>query len=274
MIVKKISFLLAVVIILSLVGCGSVNSTTQNLISVEDKDITLEFSFGERTGKFTGTLENGLPVGEGTFTTINTDGTAWTYTGEWVNGHFDGFGATEWKSDPVVKYEGDYRNDERTGVGKWYEADSLIYEGEVNKGIYNGTGTLYKNGKISFSGTFANGFPDYEEYRNSCKSISYDNLARNPDLYIGTPLIFFGTIIQVFENTEQKGSVVYRVEMAGKYDDIIAAHYTRSENESRLLDGDKVKIMGFYNGLLSYESNFSVPVTIPDVDAIYIDRIS
>ena len=44
-----------------------------------------------------------------------------------------------------------------------------------------------------------------EEYKASCNSVSYIEIARNPDNYIGQKAVFSGKVIQVQENGEIKG---------------------------------------------------------------------
>ncbi len=74
--------------ILTLAGCG--------------KEMTLNLTYGDRIGKYSGDVnEQGLPHGQGKFTTENSEGEKWTYEGEFKNGHFDGEGKTTWKSGIV-----------------------------------------------------------------------------------------------------------------------------------------------------------------------------
>ena len=95
--VKKLVVLFLVCCIsLSLVGCG--------------KEMTLNLSYGDRTGTYTGEVnEQGLPHGKGKFTSKNSEGEKWTYEGEFKNGHFDGEGKTTWKSGTVEI--GTYKDD-------------------------------------------------------------------------------------------------------------------------------------------------------------------
>ena len=44
-----------------------------------------------------------------------------------------------------------------------------------------------------------------EEYKASCNSVSYIEIARNPNNYIGQKAVFSGKVIQVQENGEIKG---------------------------------------------------------------------
>lgn len=93
---KIISLLLICILTLSLASCGG------------DK-ITLTFAFGERTGTYTGDMSNGVPNGQGKFTTKNSDGQKWTYEGEFKNGHFEGEGKTTWRNGQMQI--GTYKND-------------------------------------------------------------------------------------------------------------------------------------------------------------------
>lgn len=93
---KLLSLTLAICLTLSLVGCA--------------KKMTLKLSYGDRTGTYAGDLnEDGLPDGQGKFTTENAEGEKWTYEGEFKNGHFDGEGKTTWKSGSMEI--GTYKDD-------------------------------------------------------------------------------------------------------------------------------------------------------------------
>ena len=77
---------------------------------VRDRKMTLQFSFGEKTGSYTGALDaDGLPTGKGTFISRNADGTEWTYEGEFEHGHFQGEGRTVWEDGDFER--GTYVND-------------------------------------------------------------------------------------------------------------------------------------------------------------------
>lgn len=92
---KKLSIVLLAVAILA--GCSS------------GKEITLNLAFGERTGTYTGDMIDGIPNGEGKFTSKNENGQEWTYEGTFKNGHFEGEGMTTWGKDQ--KEIGTYKDD-------------------------------------------------------------------------------------------------------------------------------------------------------------------
>lgn len=74
------------------------------------KKMTLDLSFGQRTGTYEGELQDGVPNGHGKFTTKNENGDGWYYEGDWKDGHFNGEGATVWDSGQVER--GTYENDQ------------------------------------------------------------------------------------------------------------------------------------------------------------------
>ncbi len=93
---KIVAVLLVCCLALSLAGCG--------------KKMTLNLSYGERTGTYSGDVdENGIPNGQGKFTSENEAGEKWTYEGGFVNGHFDGEGKTTWANGTAEV--GTYKND-------------------------------------------------------------------------------------------------------------------------------------------------------------------
>lgn len=93
---RIIALISAGCLMLSLAGCG--------------KEMTLNLSYGDRTGTYSGEVnEQGLPHGQGKFTSTNSEGEKWTYEGEFKNGHFDGEGKTIWKSGTMEI--GTYKDD-------------------------------------------------------------------------------------------------------------------------------------------------------------------
>jgi len=96
---------------------------------------------------------------------------------------------------------------------------------------------------------------------------SYEQLARNPDTYTGSKVKFSGKILQVME-----GDVSYlRVAMNSNYDTVIFATYDKDKLSYRLLDDDQVTIYGSSLGVYSYEAVSGATITIPWINAEYID---
>ncbi|MBP2075888.1 toxin regulator [Oceanobacillus polygoni] len=92
--------------------------------------------------------------------------------------------------------------------------------------------------------------------------ITYDQLARTPDDYIGEKIKFSGKVIQVIEGD---GSTQIRFAVDDNYDTVLYGEFDSSIVESRILEDDHITIMGLSGGLLSYESTMGGNITIPSV---------
>lgn len=98
--------------------------------------------------------------------------------------------------------------------------------------------------------------------------ITYKQLARNPDDYVGQKVKFKGKVIQVIEGD---GETQIRLAVDGNYDNIIYAAYDSSIVSSRVLEDDYITIMGISGGLLTYKSTMGGDITIPAVLVQKID---
>lgn len=92
--------------------------------------------------------------------------------------------------------------------------------------------------------------------------ITYDQLARTPDDYIGSLVKFKGKVVQVMEGD---GTTELRVAVKSDYDKIIYVFYDSSIVTTRVLEDDTITIMGMSTGLLSYESTMGGVITIPSI---------
>lgn len=109
-----------------------------------------------------------------------------------------------------------------------------------------------------------------EDYKLSCQNYTYEELARNPENYKGEKIALRGEVIQVLESGK---NVELRVNMNNEYDQTVYILYTLKSNEGRILENDIVKIYGTFEGLITYESVFGAKITIPRIDAKYIEII-
>lgn len=108
---RFLSITLSVLLCFVLVGCGGPKKVT-------DQQMTLNLTFGDRSGTYTGEVnDQGTPNGTGKFTTKNTNGKTWIYEGQFKNGHFEGTGKETWP-DTGVTIEGPFSNDKLNGQGK------------------------------------------------------------------------------------------------------------------------------------------------------------
>ena len=110
-----------------------------------------------------------------------------------------------------------------------------------------------------------------ENYIAECVTVSYDDVARNPDNYDGEMVMFSGTVIQVSEDALDlfsTNSVDFRVETT---DGIWYVSYNRPEGESRILEGDYITCYGECDGVTTYISVLGGNVTVPKLIMKYHD---
>ena len=145
---------------------GTTSNAETELKSVTNK---LVDAFGYSQEPYTGQWKDGKPYGYGKWNGART-GSGFVYEGNWVDGKACGKGKLTfiWKNKIGYVREGEFKNDELNGQGKWtgYRDDgktiSYIHEGNFTNGKLNGQGkwTGYKDdGKtISFidEGNFTN----------------------------------------------------------------------------------------------------------------------
>lgn len=121
---------------------------------------------------------------------------------------------------------------------------------------------------------------DRSTYIAKCSTISYDSLARNPNQYKGNYYTFTGEVIQSM-NESNSNDTVLRVNVTQKkyeylneiyYEDTILVYYTYSSSyESRILEDDIITLYGQSMGTYTYESVLGSAITVPAINAMYID---
>ena len=111
-----------------------------------------------------------------------------------------------------------------------------------------------------------------DEYKSKCKDYTYKGIARNPEKVKGEYAVVTGEVIQVLEDGNDVELRVNITKESWGYTDTIYVTYTRkSTNEDRILEDDIVTIWGTLEGLLSYDSTLGKQVTLPWLDAEYIN---
>lgn len=109
------------------------------------------------------------------------------------------------------------------------------------------------------------------QYKVSCTPYTYDEIARDPDKYVNTKGVYTGEVIQVLEDGNDLQMRVNITWGPYSYRDTIFVYYTRKPGESRILEDDIITIYGTNEGTISYESVMHTTITLPCVNAEYID---
>lgn len=108
-----------------------------------------------------------------------------------------------------------------------------------------------------------------QEFKDSCNTYTYEQLARNPAEMIGTRVKLVGEVIQ----TMYDGNIVQlRVNITkenGYYSDTVYVRYIIEGD--RILEDDIITIYGTAMGEVSYKSILGAEITLPYIEAEYVD---
>lgn len=257
---------------------ASATVTTAAVDTVVDKELVLTFDFGDFSGLYTGDLVNDLPNGYGSFMSSDSDGVAWVYDGQWVDGHFNGQGTTTWEDG--YSETGMYRNDYLNGEGKEYLYGSLRYEGTYTDAYHNGQGTLYNHhGEVIFSGSFNYGYiqetPDARSarvgaFKDQSVPVTGSELYQACETETSIHAAITGTVfdIYVYDVNDQYYCDFLMYEQ-GIEDTahIVLVYYRLTEGEPMVTDGQSVTVWGTTEYLYSYTSNSDEYLTVPLLEA-------
>ncbi len=110
-----------------------------------------------------------------------------------------------------------------------------------------------------------------EDFKNSCKTLTYKELARNPDNVKGTNVKLVGEVIQVMEGSSYN-SIRLNITKGsyGYYSDTIYVTYTPVSGEDKILEDDIITIWGTTEGDCSYTSVMGATITLPKITAKYL----
>ena len=106
------------------------------------------------------------------------------------------------------------------------------------------------------------------DYISSCKAADYKAIARDPADHEFELITFTGEVIQVSEGWF--GSVILRIDTP---DGVWYCTYTRSGDESRILEGDMLTVYGQCEGVETYTTIFGASETIPSISIKYYELI-
>lgn len=112
-----------------------------------------------------------------------------------------------------------------------------------------------------------------EEYKAKSILISYEDLARQTEKYVGEKAKYTGQVIQVQEIYGNQ--ITLRVNVTkgeyGIYKDTIWINYKYKEGENRVLENDIINVWGEIKGRKSYSAILGNKITIPELDGMVIE---
>jgi predicted nucleic acid-binding Zn ribbon protein len=106
-----------------------------------------------------------------------------------------------------------------------------------------------------------------DDFKQSCVEMDYDEFARRPEQNENKNIVFTGTVVQVMGETR----LDMRVAVGQYYDDIVYVRYTLPDGADRILQDDKITVYGISRGSETYLTALAGTITIPSVQAKYID---
>ena len=113
-----------------------------------------------------------------------------------------------------------------------------------------------------------------EEFKNSCETIDFETLSRNPDKYKSNNYKLEGKVIQVMESA-WGDTVELRINITKKtykyidsvtWSDTIYATVEIPGGEDRLLEDDIITFWGTCDGMYTYESVLGSSISLPKID--------
>lgn len=117
-----------------------------------------------------------------------------------------------------------------------------------------------------------------QEFKDSCSTISFEDLSRNPDKYKGNNYKFTGQVIQVqegwFDTVELRINVTkeeFEYIDDVMWTDTIYATVTIPEGADKLLEDDVITFWGTCDGNYSYTSVLGNQISLPKIDIKYYE---
>ena len=121
-----------------------------------------------------------------------------------------------------------------------------------------------------------------QEFKDSCSTIDYATLARNPDKYKGNKYVFTGEVIQVTEPSSwvSGDTVVLRINVTeepyeyiegSSWKDTIYATVEIPDGEDRILEDDIITFWGTCDGMYTYTAVLGNSISLPKIDIKYFE---
>lgn len=156
-------------------------------------------------------------------------------------------------------------------MGKSVQIDDcyVFAVGEAAEAYKKGKSDSSHSGNLTVTEEVANSYSGVSEYeyKSLCNALDYENILRNPDANKGKYCIVSGTVDQIIEGWFDTYTLYVKDANGDKWQ----CSYTYKDGESHLLEGDAVTVYGKCDGTATPETLQGKQVTLPSVDAEYIN---
>lgn len=112
-----------------------------------------------------------------------------------------------------------------------------------------------------------------KEFKESCKTYTFEQIARNPNNFKGTNVKLTGEVVQVIEglySNSLRVNITKKGTYSTYYTDTVYVNYVLEEGEDKILENDIITLYGTSQGDYSYTSTIGSTVTLPLIFAKYI----
>ena len=110
-------------------------------------------------------------------------------------------------------------------------------------------------------------FPKDKDGNAKVTKALYEDYARRPSEHENEAITFSGKVIQVIEGDSVSS---YRIAVDSNSDCIFLVDLANDDRVMRILEDDKVTVVGTFDGLIAYESTLGATITIPQCTAASI----
>lgn len=113
--------------------------------------------------------------------------------------------------------------------------------------------------------------PSIEQIKNDAQTITYDDLARYNEKYIGKMVYFRGKIRQVFPQSGDYYDLI--IDTSGIYSLVEGRIYVSNYKGSRFLEGDTIDVWGKVNGLVTLKSVLGAESDLPKLTTLHAELV-
>ena len=132
----------------------------------------------------------------------------------------------------------------------------------------DGSAQTYNQQKVEYDALSAQKQEEeVADFKASCEVFDYEDVLRNPDGYKDKNCVVSGTVDQIIEGWFDSFSIFVNDAAGNKWGCV----YSYKEGETRLLEGDNVTIYGKCQGTDNTKTLLGQQVTLPRIDAEYIN---
>ena len=157
--------------------------------NLDTDSFIVHFPNSDREGPYKGELLDGIPSGQGEFSTINSEGNRYTYTGEWADGVWNGSGKQVFENPDFYIRVGNFKDGEFSPtVAQWFTAIGTGGGGaytltEKNENFLNTHEELFTSGSQDGVEEFINSDFTYQKYSKNPRSFD-GSLIKVPNLTV------------------------------------------------------------------------------------------